>query len=179
MIRRTPLNLDTNDRYGFEFNLTYSPNRKWRANGSFNIFHSVTKGQNSLGESLDAENTSWFARLSNKLTLPGKVDWQTTAVYRGPSETAQSKNQGIFSINLAFSKDLFKEKASLAFNARDLFNTRKRISDTFAPTFFGESEFQWRERSFNLSFTYRFNQKKKRERPSRENFEGEGEEFGS
>ena len=179
VIRRTPLNLDTNDRYGFEFNVTYSPTRKWRANANFNVFHSVTRGQNSLGESLDAENTTWFARIGNKLTLPGSIDWQTTAVYRGPSVTAQSRNQGIFSMNLAFSKDLFKEKASLAFNVSDLLNSRKRISESFAPSFFGDSEFQWRERSFNISFTYRFNQKKKRERPSRSNFDGEGEEFGS
>ena len=64
---------------------------------------------------------------------------------------------------MAFSKDLFKEKASIAFNVNDLFNSRKRIQETTTPTFNAESEFQWRERSFNLSFTYRFNQKKKRE----------------
>ncbi|MBT8308954.1 MAG: outer membrane beta-barrel protein, partial [Flavobacteriaceae bacterium] len=84
-----------------------------------------------------------------------------------PSETAQSKNQGIFSTDLAFSKDLFKEKASLAFRISDVFNIRKRKSESFTPTFQGVSEFQWRERSFNLSFTYRFNQKKKSERGQR------------
>ena len=80
-----------------------------------------------------------------------------------PSVTAQSRNQGIFSMDLAFSKDLFKEKASVAFNVRDVFNSRKRISEIAFP-FEGRSEFQWRERTYNLSFTFRFNQKKKRER---------------
>jgi len=179
VIRRTPLNLESNNRYGFEFTLTYNPSRKWRVNGNFNLFKSITKGKNSIGENLDAQNTSWFVRLNNKLTLPGKIDWQTRISFRGPRETAQNKSKGIFSTNMALSKDLFEEKASIAFNVSDLFNTRKRISDIFAPTFTGSSEFQWRERSFNLSFTYRFNQKKKRQRQRGGNDGGDGEEFSS
>ncbi len=178
VIRRTPINLATNDRYGFEFTLTYNPSKKWRVNGNFNLFKSITKGDFE-GENFDADNTSWFIRLNNKVTLPGKVDWQTRLSYRGPSENAQNKREGIFSTNMAFSKDLFKEKASLAFNISDLFNTRKRKSETFTPTFMGTSEFQWRERSFNLSFTYRFNQKKKRSQRQRNDDGGDGEEFGT
>ena len=77
---------------------------------------------------------------------------------------------------MAFSKDLFDDRASIAFNVNDLFNSRKRKQTTSTPTFDAYSEFQWRERSFNLAFTYRFNQKKKRvERGSYggdEDFEG-------
>jgi len=59
----------------------------------------------------------------------------------------------------------------------DLFNSRKRQSISTTETFITDSEFQWRERSFTLSCTYRFNQKKKRQRPQRngardEEFEG-------
>ena len=178
IIKRTPINLATNDRYGFEFTLTYNPSRKWRINGNFNLFKSITRGDFE-GENFDADNTSWFIRFNNKVTLPGKIDWQTRLSYRGPSENAQNKNEGIFSTNMAFSKDIFKEKASLAFNISDLFNSRKRKSETFTPTFIGYSEFQWRERSFNLSFTYRFNQKKKRQQGERDNDGGEEEGFGS
>ena len=64
---------------------------------------------------------------------------------------------------MAFSKDLFGDRASIAFNVNDLFNSRKRKQTTSTPTFDAYSEYQWRERSFNLAFTYRFNQKKKRE----------------
>ncbi len=177
VIRRTIINLASNDRYGFEFTLTYSPSRKWRLNGNFNLFKSITKGEFN-NQNLDAENTSWFIRLNNKVTLPWKIDWQTRLSYRGPSENAQNKRKGIFSTNLAFSKDLFKERASLALNISDIFNTRKRESEINVPNAFtGTSEFQWRERSFNLSFTYRFNQKKKRQQ-RQQDFDGGGEEFG-
>ena len=78
-------------------------------------------------------------------------------------------------MDLAFSKDFLDEKASLAFNVSDVFNSRKRISETVTPSFESDSEFQWRVRTFNLSFTYRFNQKKKRER--QREYDGDGEEF--
>ena len=50
----------------------------------------------------DNENVSWSFRLNNKLTLPGKIDWQTRMNVRGPNETAISKSDGDFSIDLAF-----------------------------------------------------------------------------
>ncbi|WP_044398096.1 TonB-dependent receptor domain-containing protein [Lacinutrix sp. Hel_I_90] len=164
IIVRTPINLATEDRYGFEFTLTYNPSRKWRVNGNFNFFQNETKGTTPNGLSLDNTNNSWFARISNKYTLPGAVDWQTNLDYRGPNADAQSQTEGIFTTTMAFSKDLFNESASIAFNVNDLFNSRKRQQTTTTPTFTAFSEFQWRERSFNLSFTYRFNQKKKQER---------------
>ena len=178
VIRRTPVNLATDDRFGIEFTVTYSPSRKWRLNGNVNFFRSSLRGDYN-GQNFDADNTSWFARINNKVTLPGSIDWQTRIFYRGPSQNAQNKSKGILSTDLAFSKDLFKEKASLAFNISDVLNSRKRRSETFTPTFEGISEFQWRQRSFNLTFTYRFNQKKKRQQQRGGGDNDGDEEFGS
>jgi len=161
ILRRTPVNLAKNDRYGFEFTTSYRPSKKWNINGNFNMFNLITRGDFN-GQNFDAENLSWFVRLNNKITLFKSIDWQTRFFYRGPRETAQSRSKGIASVSLAFSKDLFKEKASLALNISDLFNSRKRVSETFTPFFENDSESQRRVRSVNLSFTYRFNQKKKR-----------------
>ncbi len=175
VIKRSPINLATNDRYGFEFTLNYRPSNKWNLNGNFNLFQSKTEGfYNDVD--YGAENLSWFARLNNKYTLPGKIDWQTRMMYMGPSEDAQNKRKGMFSLDLAFSKDLFKDKASLAFNVSDLLNTRKRQVTSTTSTFESYSEFQWRQRSFNVSFTYRFNQQKKRDRENGGRGNG-GEDF--
>ena len=176
VIKRTPINLATNDRYGFEFTLTYRPTKNWNLNGNFNLFKSITEGFYN-GTDFGADNLSWFARINNKYTLPGNIDWQTRIFYGGPSEDAQNKRKGMFSTDLAFSKDLFKEQASIAFNVSDVFNSRKRIIDSFTTTFDSYSEFQWRERSFNLSFTYRFNQQKKQQRDRGQNNNGGGEDF--
>ncbi|KKK46757.1 hypothetical protein LCGC14_3162030, partial [marine sediment metagenome] len=42
--------------------------------------------------------------------------------------------------------------------------------------FTSRSEFQWRQRAFNFSFIYRFNQPKKRENRRGGDFEGDQEE---
>ncbi|MGC1204543.1 MAG: TonB-dependent receptor [Flavobacteriaceae bacterium] len=173
VIRRSPVNIGEQNRYGFEFNVTYSPNRKWRINTDFNIYRAETRGDYE-DTNFDFENTTWTARLSNKLTLPANIDWQTNMNYRGPRIDAQSDRQGVFTTDMALSKDLFKEKASLAFSVRDLLNSQFLRGSIETPTFITERELQFRGgRTFILSFTYRFNQKKKAERPSRGNGGGD------
>lgn len=177
IIRRTPINLATNERYGFEWTVTYRPSKKWNMNTNFNLFQSITKGEFE-GTDFGAENLSWFIRLNNKITLPGEIDWQTRMNYRGPTEDAQNRNRGIFTTDLAFSKDVFKGAGSIAFNISDVFNSRKRVTFTNTPTFNSRSEFQWRVRSFNLAFTYRFNQQRERERRERNGrFDGDDFDF--
>jgi hypothetical protein len=159
IIRSIPINLSSNERVGAELGLLYNPTKWLRLNGSFNFFQFNSDGAFN-GVDFGAKNTSWFSRFSSKVTLPGKIDWQTNAFYRGPTNNAQTENEGIFSLNLAFSKDILKDKGTLALNASDLLNSRKRISLTQTPFFTSESEFQWRERQITLSFVYRINQKK-------------------
>ena len=162
IIRRGPINLAEDDRYGFEFTLTYRPTKKWNMNANFNLYQSIIKGSYK-GLSYDSENLGWFIRLNNKYTLPGNIEWQTRLSYDGPRIDAVNKREGRFSSNMAFSKDLFKEKASLSVNINDLFNTQRRNLESTTPTFYSDSYYRWRVRSYNLSFTYRFNQKKKDE----------------
>jgi hypothetical protein len=164
IIERGPSNIASEDRYGFEFNITYNPSKKWRINTDFNLFNSIVDG---AFESInfDSKNVSWTARLNNKLTLPLNIDWQTNLNYNGPSRDAQNIRDGILTASIAFSKDLFKEKASIAFNVSDLLNSQgfKGIVET--EDFITERDIQYMGgRTFNLSFTYRFNQKKKPQR---------------
>ena len=172
VIERGPVNLGTDKRYGFELNLNYNPSRKWRVNSDFNVFKFEREGSFN-GVDLSANNLTWTARLTNKLTLPYKIDWQTNINYRGGSQDAQNDRKSVLSTNLALSKDLFKEKASIAFNVRDLFNSAFYSNDITAETFTAYQEIQFRGgRTYNLAFTYRFNQKKKRERQG--GYEGGG-----
>lgn len=172
VIERGPVNLGSDNRYGFELNVNYNPSRKWRINTDFNIFKFKRDG-NFNGIDLSANNLTWRARLSNKLTLPYKIDWQTNINYRGASQDAQNDRNGVLSANLAFSKDLFKDKASIAFNIRDVFNSAFFSNNITAETFTAYQEIQFRGgRIYNLSFTYRFNQKKKQERSG--DFDGGG-----
>lgn len=178
IIRTIPINLSTNQRIGAEAGLLYNPARWLRLNGSFNFFQFETEGEFN-GVDYGAKNNSWFARFSSKITLPGKLDWQTNAFYRGPSENAQTRTEGIFSLDLALSKEIFNENATLSLNVRDALNSRIRDQFTVTERFTQESEFQWRQRSVTLSMIYRFNEKKRdQQRRSREREEeDEGGEF--
>ena len=63
-----------------------------------------------------------FVRLNNKYTLPGNIEWRTRLSYSGPRIDAVNRREGVFSSNMAFSKDLFNEKASISLNINDLLN---------------------------------------------------------
>ncbi|TDQ27559.1 TonB-dependent receptor domain-containing protein [Tenacibaculum caenipelagi] len=186
------LNLNNESRYGFELTTNYNPAKWARLSATFNYFKFKTDAfdytysyTNPDDGSIVTEteflpevnSNSWFARFNSRITLPAKIDWQTRIMYRGPQDDAQGSREGIFVTNLAFSKDLFKDKASLVLNVSDLFNERKRKSYTNTSKVVSYQEFQWRERQITLSFTYRFNQKKKRERPDRNGDFNGGEGF--
>ncbi|WBX70283.1 TonB-dependent receptor domain-containing protein [Tenacibaculum retecalamus] len=175
-----PLNLNDEQRYGFEFTSNYNPTKKVRLSASFNYFKFNTDaftytftaqdGTQEITNLKEVNEDSWFARFNARITLPAKIEWQTRLMYRESQNSAQSDRSGMFMANLAFSKDILKDKASLVLNVSDLLNSRKRESTTYYggrdnPSTISNGEFQWRERQISLSFTYRFNQKKKRERP--------------
>ena len=177
LITRTiPVNLATNTRIGAEAGILYNPAKWLRLNGSFNFFQFDTEGEYQ-GEDYGAKNTSWFARFSSKVTLPAKIQWQTNAFYRGASEDIQGTQEGILSIDVALAKDFWNDNATVSFNVRDLLNSRKRESFTTTDFYQRESTFQWRQRSINLSLTYRFNQQK-REQQRRGQENGNEEDMG-
>lgn len=189
VILSTPINLAKEYRAGFEFNLNYTPYKWWRLNGNFNAFRNETQGNysyvdftgNTVTQNFDNVAYTWFTRINSRITLPYKIEWQTNGTYNAPQTNAQGRSLGVASMNLAFSKDILKDKATIALNISDVFNSRKRIMETFIPNVVSSySEMQWRERQIMLTFTYRFNkQKSERDRqPRREDNGGEGDFMG-
>ncbi len=185
VILATPINLAREDRFGFEFNINYTPYKWWKLNGNFNFFQSKTTGDYSytlantnevINENFDKTSASWFTKISSKITLPYAIEWQTNATYNAPQNNAQGKSLGVMSANLAFSKDVLKDKATISLNISDVFNSRKRINETHLASLNSYSEQQWRQRQINLSFTYRFNkQKNEKEKPKKSQQDDSGD----
>ena len=188
VILSTPINLAKEYRAGFEFNLNYTPYKWWRLNGNFNAFRNETQGDysyvdylgNTITQNFDNVALTWFTRINSKITLPYKIDWQTNGTYNAPQSNAQGRSLGVASMNIAFSKDILKDKGTIALNVSDVFNSRKRIMETEIPNVVSSySEMQWRERQVMLTFTYRFNkQKNERDRQPRREDGGEGDFMG-
>lgn len=157
-----PINLAVQDAYGIE--LTYShPVTKWlRLNADINIYQVYNVGE---FEGINYGSETFTARGRTMASFSfWKSDLQLTFNFRAPRRTAQGTTEGIYTANVGWSKDILKGDGTLTFSVRDLFNSRKRRSYSSGENFTSESEFQWRVRQVNLTFVYRLNQRKQRER---------------
>lgn len=193
VILSRPINLGKEQKFGFEFTVNYTPFKWWKVNTNFNLYNVQTTGENTyedtqgniVVQNLDNKANTWFARINSKVTLPYKIDWQLNGTYNAEQKTAQGKNLDQFAMNTAFSKDILKDKATIAFNISDIFNTRIMRSytylqnDTTLESQQSYGEMQFRKRQFNLSFTYRFNKAKgEREKNTQPKNDGGGEGGG-
>lgn len=171
---RLPENLAVENDIGVELNISQEFGSKFRSTGNFNFFNSKTEGQG-----LSAEATTFSFRLGNYYRNDKLFNAQMSLWYRAPRNTPQGARFGMASLDLGLSKDVMKKNGTISMNIRDLFNTRKYRGETITPTFTTNSQFQWRRGpTAVVSFTYRLNQKKQRQRGGDgERGEG-GEEFG-
>lgn len=176
-LRATSINLAENNRLGTEFTLTFTPSRKFRLSGNFNIFNSETIGTYN-NQVFDAEIVSWFARINSNVTLPKGWTAQLRGFYRGPNATAQSKSKGFFVLSGAINKDVLNKKGTLSFNASDLLNSRFYRNTTTTKLFTNYSEFQWRRPSYVMTFTYKINERKNQRRKRGQNYGDGGDDVG-
>ena len=173
VLRRGPINLSKNKRYGGEASLTFTPNRKIRLNANFNLYSNEVIGTYN-GFVFDAKNISWSSRFISSINFGKGLSWQNQLFLRGPRVTAQSKSKPLGGLSTAFNKDILKDKGTLSFRISDVFNSQKYRSDTFTDTFNSYTEFQWRQPTYIATFTYRLNQKKN-QRGRRSRYDGDND----
>ncbi len=175
VIRRLPINLGTVEQFGVEFNTSLRLIKGMRTNASVNFFRRIEEG-NYQGASYDTDNTSWSGNISNSYRLPFAIQSQFSLRYRGPDESSFGKSKEFLYTDLALSKDIFNDKATLNLRFSDLFNTGKYDYQTTTPVAVTDGIYQRREPTFTLTFTYRFRQEKNRQRGRRGSY-GQGD-FG-
>uniref|UniRef100_UPI0039A73218 TonB-dependent receptor domain-containing protein n=1 Tax=Ornithobacterium rhinotracheale TaxID=28251 RepID=UPI0039A73218 len=173
-----PVNVGNQKNLGAEFTLSAPLARWWRMFTNFNFFKSKMEAVyndpiSKKAYDLSQNSFNWLGRISNNITLPSKIEMQLSAFYGGPTRNAQGKSKASYSIDLGASKDVLKGNGTLTLNVRDVLNSRKRRSENYGEDYFSEMEMQWRPRSVSLSFSYRINQKKKKERAGREDMGGD------
>jgi len=162
---RLPINLAVEDNFGVELNGTYNFARRNSLSVNFNFYRSIQEG-NYQGEKLSSDVYTWNSRISYKLRLPYTIDMQASLFYRAPRETTQGSVKALYAGDLSLAKDVLKGNGTVVFSVRDVLNSRQWRSEVETEYLHTNSEFQWRERQFLLSFTYRINMQKPR-RPSR------------
>ena len=170
--QRRPENLGVKNSFGLEFSGSHEIIKWWNVRGSFNFFREIRDGS-FQGRSFDVDTYAWSTRLNSKWTIKKKINLQLSGNYRAPQQSPQGERLARYSIDGGFSFDVLKGNGTVAFNVKDMLNSRRRQSTSQGVNFVSESEMQWRSRFFRVSFTYRINQKKKRGgNRSYENFDG-------
>lgn len=160
----TPINLSTGDAYGFEFNLTYDPFNWWKWTANANIFRAINEGFYN-DKILKSDTYTWTSRVSSRVTLFKNLDFQSSLNYRAPRKTTQGKDLSQYSIDLGLSRDVLKGRATITASVRDLLNSRKQRRIIENAGYYSRSEFQWRARQFLVTFSYRLNRSKEKEKP--------------
>ena len=79
--KKFPINLSTEERIGLELTLNYKPHKNWNINSDFNLFNVTSEGDytsttTNNTQNFDFNNTAFFIRLNQKITLPGKTEYK-------------------------------------------------------------------------------------------------------
>ncbi|MBX2844566.1 MAG: TonB-dependent receptor [Saprospiraceae bacterium] len=171
-----PQNLNTRDAGGVEL-IGSSDVTNWlRFDANFNLFYFQEDGQN-LGESFTSEDVSWFTRINSRFKIANKVNGQLSMNHRAGRQTTQGSTQPVTTANIGLSSDIMQNQATISFNVRDVFNSRRRVYEQFGDDFFSNGEFQWRARTSTFAFNYRINQQNRQRRRGGERPAGGSDPF--
>ncbi len=160
-----PMNIASGQNMGLEIILMQKLTKWWKMDGNFTFYNSTIDATNIGG--ISKNSNIWTTRINSNFNFNKTFELQLSANYRSNELTAQGENKSQWSANMSMKYNLLSNNASISFNIRDLFDSRKRSRYTQQPgVFYDESESKWGARQYTLGFTYKFNNyKQKRERP--------------
>ena len=141
-------------------------------------FHTVVEGQTVSGEG--NENFAWDARLLASVILPYNFTVQATGNYRSRQVITQGYRKANGSLDLGVRKTFFNKQLALAFNWRDVFNSRRFENYTEGPTFWRHQK-NHRNPRINVQLTWNFGNMAQKKRPDRDDGQGgddDGTNFG-
>ncbi len=189
-INTIPVNVGSENNYGLDLNGTYDPFAWWKMmfsadlygyknTGRYNMFpEDPTKEMDFSGDGF-----SYRLRLTNTFRPNKNLNIQIQSFYRAGEKTAMMNRKAMYGVDFGATQTIWKGNGTLAFNIRDVFNTRKMRVDTNSQQFTRSMEMQWMPRQFSLSLTYRFKQgdrvdTKKPKKDINNNYSGDDEMGG-
>jgi outer membrane receptor protein involved in Fe transport len=155
---QSPINLDSEKRYGFELSSSYSPLKWLRFSSDFNAYSYKQSGIID-GANANFSDTTWFVNFTTNIKLNASTRMQTRLYYQGERSNVQITTQPITNLNFGISKNILKNKGSIIFNASNILNTRTDKQEITGTSFKINQERSRNAQRFSLSFVYKFNQK--------------------
>jgi outer membrane receptor protein involved in Fe transport len=153
-----PVNLDHENRYGFELSATYDPVKWLQLNGELNIYGFQQYGTYA-GENFDYSNATWNARLGARVKFFHGFVFQARSNFIGEQQNAQSRTQSLYYVDLGLSRNLLKDKLTITFDVTNVFDSRKYKILTKGDNFTFNRVNNNNAARYRLSVAYRFNRK--------------------
>ncbi|MFC2093666.1 TonB-dependent receptor domain-containing protein [Bacteroidota bacterium] len=148
-------NYASSKTYGIEMLLNTQIFKWWNTNLTFSYFRAEVDASN-IEQGLVNNTYSWTGRVMSNMRFPNLFDLQVSYFYSGDRISAQGEIKPFQSLNVAFNKDLFDNRASIGLNFNDILNTLEFNMD-FSDQNYKEIATHKREtRTAFLTFTYRF-----------------------
>ncbi len=161
---RKPINNGDLNQYGIEFDFIYPISKQIRFRTLLSPYYfELTKTEDEL---YDAEDFVFYGNAILDFRFGNSWKIQPSYTYQSQKITGLTKLKAIQYVNLALSKDLLNNKATLAFTAHDLFKTRKIIYESNEADAI-TNRYSIFDPQFLLSFSYRFNKAPKRNTKNR------------
>lgn len=154
----TPLNIEGEQRGGFEVATLYNPLSRLQMSLEINAYHFKQKGFYS-NQDFDYVGEVLTSRISAQLKLPKKLSLQGRYNFTGAQQNAQSKTATIHNFDIAGSKNLFKDKLTALFDVSNLFNLKKFETTTTGPGYTLAQVNRPNAARYRLSLIYKLNLK--------------------
>jgi len=151
----TPENLPYSITTGLELIGHFDIVKGWDLTANGNIFNRDNAAAPQYG--ITANNgISWNANITSNVTPVQRLSFQIRADYKAPDLYLQDKNLAAFGMDVAAKYDFTGNRASLSFNANDIFNSRKQAIVRSSDDLLIDLEVRRISSRATFTFSYRF-----------------------
>jgi hypothetical protein len=156
---RRIVNIGDDRTYGLELGFSYKP-LNW-----FSVYNEITLNgysQNGSYETtnFDVNGLAFGGRLHLDFKLSDSFQFQFQNRFRGADNRGQFSGKALYRLDCGMSQSLFHNNASLSINFTDIFDTWEWNIKTKGENFKQDIRSQVRMSQLNVSFIYRWNQKR-------------------
>jgi len=173
-------NMTSRNLSGFEFISKVNATKDFDFTFNLNLIH-IKYNANPDYEIKERKDFAYNANLTANYRLTPTFSAQMRGEYNSSRVMAQGQMNAMKGVDVALKKDVFKKKASIMLNVRDLFNSRKMNGVTETSQLISNFEHRWMKRMVTLSLSYRFGSqdliKSKKKETQTNEINGGGEEY--
>lgn len=148
-------NVGSRNNAGFELVSKVNLFNWWDVTANGNAFY-FKVNPNPQYNVREANGFSWNGNLTTNVKFTKLTSLQVRGDYRAPMNTLQGKMKSMSGVDVALKQEILKNKGSLMFNVRDLFDNRGFGGENTLTSRYSEFNHRWSKRTFNLTFSYRF-----------------------